>query len=369
MTAPPTVRRVLMTADAVGGVWTFALEPAKGLAAHGIEVQLATMGGNLSLSQQADAGGIGNLRLETSAWRLEWMENPWRDIERAGEWLLDLEARFAPDVVHLNSYVHGSIGWNAPVLMTAHSCVLSWWQAVHGETAPPEWDRYRAEVARGLRAASIVTAPSAAVLHAMERIYGRISNGRVIPNGRSASAFTPREKEPFILSAGRLWDRAKNVALLEEVAGDLAWPVYVAGDQQHPDGTRHEVRGCHTLGRLGGEELSRWYGRAAIYALPARYEPFGLSALEAALSGCALVLGDVPSLREVWGDCALFIHPDDRAAWRSGLNRMIRDNGARQAIAHRTRERARRFTPERMAAAYVCCYAEACREREAACAL
>ncbi len=32
--------------------------------------------------------------------------------------------------------------------------------------------------------------------------------------------------------------------------------------------------------------------------LPARYEPFGLSVLEAALSGCALVLGDIPSLRE-----------------------------------------------------------------------
>ena len=63
------------------------------------------------------------------------------------------------------------------------------------------------------------------------------------------------------------------------------------------------------LGRLSAGELADWYARAAIYALPARYEPFGLSALEAALSGCALVLGDIPSLREIWGDAALFVPP------------------------------------------------------------
>ena len=55
-------------------------------------------------------------------------------------------------------------------------------------------------------------------------------------------------------------------------------------------------------------------GRAAIYALPARYEPFGLSILEAALSGCALVIGDIPSLREIWADAALFVPSDGHDA-------------------------------------------------------
>ena len=58
----------------------------------------------------------------------------------------------------------------------------------------------------------------------------------------------------------------------------------------------------------------RGIARAAIYALPAHYEPFGLSILEAAMSGCALVLGDIPSLREIWGDAAVFVHPDNRDA-------------------------------------------------------
>jgi glycogen synthase len=60
-----------------------------------------------------------------------------------------------------------------------------------------------------------------------------------------------------------------------------------------------------------------WYARASIYALPARYEPFGLSALEAALSGCALILGDIPSLREVWLEAAPYVSPDDESAPKS----------------------------------------------------
>ena len=57
----------------------------------------------------------------------------------------------------------------------------------------------------------------------------------------------------------------------------------------------------------------------AIYASPARYEPFGLGVLEAALSSCALVLGDSPTLREPWSDAALFVPPDDHDALLTAL--------------------------------------------------
>ena len=46
-------------------------------------------------------------------------------------------------------------------------------------------------------------------------------------------------------------------------------------------------------GQLTTAEVRNVINTASIYALPARYEPFGLSILEAALSGCALVLGDI----------------------------------------------------------------------------
>jgi glycosyltransferase involved in cell wall biosynthesis len=93
-------------------------------------------------------------------------------------------------------------------------------------------------------------------------------------------------------------------------------------------------------------------GEAAIFAAPARYEPFGLGILEAAASGCALVLGDIPSLRENWGGAALFVPPDDRAAWRSTLACLIADDERREALGAAAWQRAARFTRKRMAAGY-----------------
>jgi glycosyltransferase involved in cell wall biosynthesis len=99
--------------------------------------------------------------------------------------------------------------------------------------------------------------------------------------------------------------------------------------------------------------------RAAVYALPARYEPFGLSALEAGLAGCALVLGDVPSLREVWGDAALFVAPDDPRQLADAFRTLAADDEYRAALGNRARARALAYTPERMAAGYLDAYAAA----------
>jgi hypothetical protein len=57
----------------------------------------------------------------------------------------------------------------------------------------------------------------------------------VIPNGIDLARFTPRDKQPVVMAAGRLWDRAKNVAVLDEIAGGLAWPVEIAGETKRPD--------------------------------------------------------------------------------------------------------------------------------------
>lgn len=351
-------RRVLMTADTVGGVWTYALELARALAPHGVEVTLATMGAPLSEAQWAEARALGNVRVEESRFALEWMEDPWDDVRAAGEWLLSLEARVRPDVVHLNGYAHGALPWAHRPLVVGHSCVLSWWRAVKGEDAPERSARYRQVVSTGLHAAGRVVAPSAAMLDALHTHYGPLPSSEVIYNARSAEDFPPGpERDPFILSAGRLWDEAKNVAALESAAPRLGWPVKVAGNALHPNGTRVESRHVEMLGLLPPAELSRWMRCAAVYALPARYEPFGLSALEAALSGCALVLGDIPSLREVWGDAALFVPPDDVDALVAALETLRCDEALRVALATRARARALTYTPQRMAAGYLSVYA------------
>lgn len=353
-----------MTADTIGGVWQYALELARGLISRGDQVALATMGAQLTLQQRRELDGIRGLALYPSTFKLAWMDSPWADVERSNDWIRSVAAQVRPDIVHLNDYSHGALDWKVPAVVTGHSCVLSWWQAVHGADAPPEWNRYRDSVRQGLQGADLVVSPTRAMLAQLQRLYGPLEATRVISNGRTpvrrmpAWRGTPRARAPMILAAGRLWDEAKNIGALAAVAPRLPWPVCVAGDQRHPDGGEVSLDNVRLLGRLGSDQLASWYSRAAIYALPARYEPFGLSALEAAQGGCALVLGDIPSLREVWGDAALFVPPDDPEALAATLLELIAQPELCMRYARRARRRATRYGPRAMVDQYRRAYAE-----------
>jgi glycogen(starch) synthase len=349
--------KILMTADTLGGVWRYSLELARGLLPYGAEIALATLGAPLSDDQWAEIAELPNVEVFESRYKLVWMDAPWEDLDAAGGWLLNLAHRWQPDLIHLNDYPHGDLPWPAPVLMVGHSCVLSWWQAVRREPAPPAWDRYRETVARGLAAAGRVVAPSAAMLTALQRYYGPLPPAEVIYNGRRLPMPAAPPKESFILAAGRVWDEGKNIDALVRAAVGLPWPVYVAGEIRHPSGGVPEFANARFLGRLSADELTPWFARASIYALPARYEPFGLSPLEAALAGCALVLGDIPSLREIWGNSAIYVQPDDGRGFRAALKSLAGDDMLRREYARRARERAGGYTLERMAAAYWNAYA------------
>jgi glycosyltransferase involved in cell wall biosynthesis len=353
-----------MTADTVGGVWTYAVELARALGERDIRVSLATMGQALTPGQRSEADQVPTLEIFESSYRLEWMDDPWADVDAAGEWLLGLVRSLQPDLVHLNGYAHGTLPWTVPFVMVAHSCVLSWWQAVKGAPVPPSWDTYRMRVQRGVRSSEPLIGVSKAMLDAIEYWYGPVRSGHVIYNGCRPELYQPGRKENLILSSGRLWDEAKNVRALDKAAAALQWPVCVAGEQLHPDGSTLSLQNVRALGCLSTGELRSWYGRASIYASPARYEPFGLSILEAALSGCALVLGDVPSLREIWGDAALYVPPDDARKLTVALNLLVSDKVSRDVWSRRARDRALTFTSERMVKQYLAAYTEAREKHE-----
>lgn len=359
MTRSQPPQRILMTADAVGGVWNYALELSRALGRHGVEVVLATMGPRPRPEQRAEAAALPNVALCESHYQLEWMESPWSDLARAGEWLLELERHFRPDVIHLNGYAHGALPWRAPTVVVGHSCVLSWWRAVRGDEPPAEWQRYREMVRTGLHAAGAVVAPSAAMLDALEHEYGPLAHAGVVYNGRETDEFPPAHKQPYVLSVGRLWDEAKNAVALARVAPQLGWPVRLAGDTAPPGGAAGAWPNVELVGRCGPATLAPLYGHAAIYAQPARYEPFGLSVLEAAMAGCALVLGDIPSLREIWGEAARYVPPDDPAALAAALRELIADHDLRHVHALRAYERAGFYTAARMAEGYLDAYAGA----------
>ncbi|HSX65372.1 MAG TPA: glycosyltransferase family 4 protein [Pseudoxanthomonas sp.] len=355
--------RILMTADTIGGVWTYCMELCAALRPYGVSISLASMGGAPSADQRRQVAHLPHVTLYESTYKLCWMEDAWGDVEQAGEWLLSLERKLQPDIIHLNDLAHGNLDWQSPVVLVGHSCVLSWWEAVRKRPAPAaEWQRYRQTVRASLRAADRVVAPSTAMMDALIRHYGAVAAPSVIFNGRDFPALLPSPDakipfmEPVVLSAGRLWDEAKNVGNLAAIAPDLSWKIQVAGAQSLSGNAAADVGGLHHLGLLDQEALADRLLRATIYVAPARYEPFGLGVLEAARAGCALVLGDIASLREIWGDAAEYVEPDNPQAIRDSIEALIADPARLSRLMECAWRRAQRYSASRMAAGYMHLY-------------
>lgn len=348
--------KLLMTTDTVGGVWTYSMELCQTLLAHNVEVHLVTMGAKMADHQRKEASALSNIELYETDFLLEWMQNPWEDIRECGEWLLQLEEAVNPDVIHLNSYSFGSLPFTAPKIVVAHSDVYSWFQAVTNDDPPAYWKQYFWNVKQGLDNADLVVAPSHAVMDSIKRIYSLRSKRHVIYNGRNAASFCKRQKEPFVFSMGRLWDEAKNIKLLTAAAPMVHAPIKIAGDDTFEQNYFEAQKNVSFMGKLTGEEVAFQLSKASIYALPAMYEPFGLSALEAALSGCALVLGDIASLREIWQDDALYVGTNDTDALASTLNDLLNDKEKLQFYQGKALNRAKLFTSEAMCQEYLNVY-------------
>jgi len=351
-------RHILMTTDVVGGVWAYATMLACVLAAQGDRVTLVTLGPAPNDDQKAALADVSRIELIITDLALEWMDPAGEDSRRAAEMLLGLAHELRPDVVHLNSYREGALPWPTPALVVAHSCVLSWWEACHGCLPDePRWLAYAEAVEAGLRAADTWVAPTAAFRSTIDSLYAPPTRGRVIHNGIETDRPPTREKREVILAAGRVWDRAKNLGVLLAASPDLPWPVEIAGPLSGPCGeVAPQNANVRFLGELPRAQLLALMRDAAIYAAPACYEPFGLGILEAAHSGCALVLSDIPTLRELWDDAAMFVEPDNPEDITAALQLLCRKPELRADLQAAASARAGHYTIETTAAKYSALY-------------
>ncbi|MGC2107898.1 MAG: glycosyltransferase family 4 protein [Candidatus Korobacteraceae bacterium] len=364
--------RVLLTADTVGGVWTYARELATGLARRGVQVTLVSFGHVPEPRQMEWTEGLRNLDFRPTAFRLEWMQNSAADIAESSAFLLNVIRETHPDILHLNQFCYGALAVDIPKIVVAHSDVVSWWCAVHGEEPPDtDWMRwYRDTVQSGLDGATAVVAPSRWMLSQVERFYGWQKQTRIIYNGCSPRWFNAHgNKDNFLLTVGRLWDPAKQVSLLAGL--DCAWPVVIAGATEHPDeayrGEAGEIVCDGTLELKGSqtpEQLRSLFAGAAIYVATSKYEPFGLAPVEAALSRCAIVANDIPSFREIWGESAVYFRANDTTSLRDVLATLRQDPRLRRQFAELAYQRAcGRFTAHLMLDEYLDLYQSLCSQK------
>ncbi|HEX8432504.1 MAG TPA: glycosyltransferase family 4 protein [Longimicrobium sp.] len=350
--------RVLLTTDTVGGVWDYGVTLARELDAAGHEVLVAAIG---EVRDERLARLPAGVQVAARPYKLEWMAGSADDVRAAGEWLRSLAEVWNAEVVHLNQLAYATAGFPVPVVTAVHSDVLSWWTHVLGSEAPAaEWSQYARWVRDGVRASDAVVTPTQYQATLLARHYDARAT-RVIHNGVELPADEPAPRDQFsVLSAGRLWDRGKGADVLDRAAGLLPAdfpPVHVLGETLGPHGERFEPAHLVAHGRVERAEVDGWMARSAVYAAPARYEPFGLAPLEAALQGCALVLSDIGTFRELWHGCAEFVPVDDAPALAAALQRLREQPEHVRRLAAGARKRAlRRYSSARMAEEYIALY-------------
>jgi glycosyltransferase involved in cell wall biosynthesis len=349
-----------MTADTVGGVWTYTRELVSGLIRRGHKVTLVSFGKLPCTSQIAWMQSLCGLDYRPTPFALEWMQDSAEDIQLSTKYLEKLINEVKPDLLHFNQYAYGAIKTSRPKIVVAHSDVVSWWVAVRGEEPPSsDWTRwYRNTVCAGLVGADEIVAPSRWMMENVKTYYVRPRYGRVVYNGRDPSLFDAHSaKRNQVISVGRIWDEAKQVSLLTRYV--QAVPVFIVGSQNHPDKTLNSsstdevAEGVTFCGQQSEDQIREVFARSSIYAGCSRYEPFGLALVEAAMAGCALIANDIPSFREIWGDSACFFQTNDSESLAEAIRTLSGDPTLLRQYAKRAYDHAvRNFTANQMVDRY-----------------
>jgi glycosyltransferase involved in cell wall biosynthesis len=346
--------KLFMTADAVGGVWTYALDLARSLADRGVRTTLAVLGPPPSASQAAHARVVPGLELVNTGLPLDWAAGDRSAVRAAGDRLAELAHSLRADLVQINSAPLAALAdFDAPTVVACHSCVATWWTAVRGGPLPADF-AWRTELAaRAYERADALIAPSQSFAKATAVRYDLRRKPVVVRNGRRPLVRAPRAEctDAFVFTAGRLWDEGKNVAALDRMAARLHAPTVAAGPVEGPHGVRVRFDHVGAPGVLGPAQIGQLLGERPVFVSSALYEPFGLSVLEAAQAGCPLVLSDIPTFRELWAGAAELIDPADEDAWVAAVNRLLVDPELRQSRGAAARRRARLYTVEAMAQA------------------
>ncbi|WP_263385645.1 glycosyltransferase family 4 protein [Granulicella arctica] len=352
--------RVLLTTDTVGGVWTFTRELTAGLLAQGHATALVSFGRMPSCAQRCWAleteEQYGSaFRYEALGVPLEWMERNHAAYFDAESLLLRVADEFEAEIIHTNQFCFGALPVEVPKVVTAHSDVLSWAEACRPDGIEDSgWLRqYKRLVSAGISGADLIATPTHWMRDALARNFPTPAEVRVILNGRSLAADCKGEPRRLqAVTVGRVWDEAKGLAVLDEF--EICMPMRVVGEAHFEDERAPALKTVKFLGKLEEDEVLRNLRRSSVYLATSIYEPFGLAPLEAALCGCGVVARDIASLREVWGDAAIYFKDGNRL---SDVMLRLRDVPEElEALRMRSMARALELSADRMVEAYIALY-------------
>lgn len=208
------------------------------------------------------------------------------------------------------------------------------------------------QMALSARHADRIVFPSRAAMKGCARRLG-LSRSRcaVVPHGIAPPAREGPplvEREPIVLCVASSEARKNQQVLAEALRGRRDVRLVLVGYTEKRGARAGRLRAAgaplEIVPSASPEEVAAWFSRASVLAMPTLGEGFGFPVIEAMAAGVPLLLSDIPVMREVAGRAAVYLPPDDAAAWRRAIDSLLCGRGRADELAAMGRRRVRRYT-------------------------
>lgn len=281
--------------------------------------------------------------------------------------------RLKPDLVHFPHFA-GPIFRPRPYVITIHDLILHHHPTERATTLPPPlyWVKllgYRLVVRSALWRARRIMAVSQTtgqdLVHFYPWVQSKISVVPLAP-GRKVDGVPLQLPSKYLLTVGAAYPH-KNLELVLRAMVELSRQrpglklVVVGRNDVFMERLKHTSQELkleeHVIfwGEASEAELATLYARAAAYLFPSLSEGFGLAPVEALSYGTAVVASDIPVLREVLGQGAVFINPYQLSSLTEGISRVLQPE-VRQAVVQAGAEVVKRFSWTKTARQTLACY-------------
>ena len=338
---------VIMTTDCIGGVFTQTLDLARDWIGRGAHVIIATIGPAPRADQISDISKIGAEWVALNG-VLDWMAHADNEVAATAREIEHLARQRRVQSVHLHAPAYAAFGFQWPHVAACHSCHATWWQAVHPAAPLPADLAWRAQLTGlGLARADDTIAPSHSFATALANAYRLERTPVPIPNGHDEAKPVAVRMRQGVIAAGRFWDEAKNLRGLKAIAAHINGTLAVIGVPSDLVSPHEEVK-FRALAPTNRDEVLNSFAGSQVFVSAALYEPFGLTALEAAQAGLALVLSDIPAHRENWDGVAIFRDCADHDGFARSINQLLAHPEEAEERGLPAQLRARAFTAARM---------------------
>jgi glycosyltransferase involved in cell wall biosynthesis len=151
----------------------------------------------------------------------------------------------------------------------------------------------------------------------------------------------PRKNQKRLIEAYALLPQQLREKYQLVLVGARGWR-----DQDIVDLAKH-TSGVRWMDYVDGDTYEKLLSTCTVFALPSLYEGFGMQILDALQRGIPVLASDRGSLREVCGNAAFYVDPEDPASISSGLQTLLSTSRLRLDLRERALPQSKLFSWER----------------------